>query len=157
IPVRSPMLKVAMISPFSPGPTTSFWVWVVVQPHDTLTDLKRTEVVPEFWYLKRATACLSPIAGCKSMVFCSHFNSARAATQSKIDNEQIRMRVFIFSNKSVQYNQPRHLAKSAEWHRSASYILCLRELNKRGDAQSSLPAPRRSEPDWRFGEGGSSR
>src|SRR5205814_3470248 len=37
-PVRSPMLNVAMISPFSPGFTTSFWVCVVVQPHDALTD-----------------------------------------------------------------------------------------------------------------------
>src|SRR5438876_11817470 len=88
-PVRSPMLKVAMISPFSPGFTTSFWLCVVVQPHDAFTDLKCTGVVPTFSYLKCATAVLSPTAGCRSMVFCSHFKSARAATQRKIGRGRV--------------------------------------------------------------------
>src|SRR5262249_51328873 len=102
---RSPKLNVATTSPFSPRLTTSFWVCVVVQPHDAFTDLKCTGVLPIFSYLKCATAALSPTAGCTWIVVCSHFNSARAATVSKIDNVKVRVRVFIFSNKRAQYNQ----------------------------------------------------
>src|SRR2546423_13249839 len=111
------MLKVATTSPFSPGFTISFWLCVVVQPHDALTDLKWTGVVPVFLYLKCATAVLSPSAGCRSTVFCSHFNSARAMTERKIDKVKVRMRVFIFSNRSGQYNQTQRLAKSEELRR----------------------------------------
>src|SRR5689334_18273440 len=119
------MFSDAMISPFSPGLTTSFWVCVVVQPQDALTDLKWIAVLPVFSYLKCATACLSPRAGCTSTVFCSHFNSAREVMASSIDPPahnatarraivKVREIVFIFSkNRSAQYNQPPRLAKSA--------------------------------------------
>src|SRR6266403_1022909 len=95
----------------------AFSVSVVVQPHDAFTDLKCTCVLPTFSYLKCATAVLSPTAGCRSSVVCSHFNSARAATHEKIDNVKIKIRVFIFSNRSAQYNQTRRLAKSEESRR----------------------------------------
>ena len=39
VPVRSPMLNVAVISPFSPGATSFFARAAVVQPHDGLTCL----------------------------------------------------------------------------------------------------------------------
>src|SRR6267143_868900 len=91
------------------------------------------------------------------MVFCSHFNSACAATQRKIDNVKVRVRVFIFSNKSAQYNQPPRLAKSEVKRRSAWHISPWREPSRPGGARSSLPARRRAEPDWRFGEGGACR
>src|SRR6266704_5743460 len=42
VPVRSPMLKVAVISPLSPGGTSSFWVCAAVQPQEVRTDLNRT-------------------------------------------------------------------------------------------------------------------
>src|SRR6202162_482176 len=116
------MLNVAMPSPFSPGFTTSFCVCVAVQPHEAFTDLKCTAVFPTFSYLKCATACLSPADGCSSMVFCSHFYSARAATASKIDNDKDRMGGFIFSNRSAQYNRPRRLAKSAVQYRTTPDI-----------------------------------
>src|SRR5438477_12459177 len=72
------MVKVAVISPFSPGGTSSFCVCAVVQPHEAFTDLKWTGVLPTFSYLKCATACLSLNAGCNSTEVCSHVSSARA-------------------------------------------------------------------------------
>src|SRR5258708_7767748 len=113
-PLRSPMFKVATISPFSPGLTTSFCVCVVVQPHDAFTDLKCTGVLPTFSYLKCATAVLSPTAGCASTVVCSHFKSAADAKTIKIDNVKIKMKVFLFSNRSAQSIQCLRLAKSDE-------------------------------------------
>src|SRR5260370_37497110 len=104
-PLRSPMFKVATISPFSPGLTTSFCVCVVVQPHDAFTDLKCTGVLPTFSYLKCATAVLSPSAGCASTVDCAHFKSARAATTATIDNVKMKGRLFMHPHRNAQYIQ----------------------------------------------------
>src|SRR5579885_2596488 len=48
VPVRSPILNVAVISPFSPGGTSSLLVCPVVPPQEACTDLKRTGVLPTF-------------------------------------------------------------------------------------------------------------
>src|SRR5713226_7209466 len=112
------MLNVAVISPFSPGATWSFCDCAVVQPHDACTDLKCTGVVPTFSYLKCATACLSPIAGCRSAVVCSHFNSARATPQRKIDNVTAKISRLIFKFIVLQNRFPHFLSNR---HRNRSY------------------------------------
>src|SRR5437868_4617828 len=131
------MLNVAVTSPFSPGLTTSFCDCVVVQPHEALTDLKWTGVFPTFSYLKWATAVLSAKPGCRSIVFCSHFSSARAWRQRMIETLRVTMAVFIVWNKSAQYNQPRRLAKSGVKARSDWYISRSTEPNKLAAARSN--------------------
>src|SRR5262249_10906231 len=105
------MLNVAVISPLSPGGTSSFWVCAVVQPQEACTDLKCTGVLPAFWYLKWPIACLSLGAGCSSIVVCSHFSSARAPRHMIIDRVKARSGVFIFWNRSALYNEQPPLAK----------------------------------------------
>src|SRR6266850_648140 len=65
-PERPPMLKVAVISPLSPGPTRSLASAAVVHPHEGWTEVIFTGLSPEFLYLKCATAALSDSDGCKS-------------------------------------------------------------------------------------------
>src|SRR5207249_254502 len=113
VPVRPPMLKVAVISPFSPGATCSFCVCAVVQPQEAWTDVKWTGVLPTFSYLKCATACLSPSAGCKSTEVCSHFSSARAPWASAVNATiPINLKKFILISlkRGRQYIQQPHRA-----------------------------------------------
>ena len=95
------MLKVVVISPFSPAGTSSFWVCAAVQPQEVLTDLNFTGLSPVFWYLKWPIACLSVAVGCNSIAVWSHFNPARAVRQRTIDNVKAKMCVFMFLNRSA--------------------------------------------------------
>src|SRR6478672_1684965 len=60
------MLKVALISPFSPGATSFFASAAVVHPHDGRTDLMCTGVSPLFSYLKTAIAFVAFSSGFRS-------------------------------------------------------------------------------------------
>src|SRR3954469_3648824 len=56
MPVRLAMVKVAVISPDSPGGTSFDFNVATVQPHDVLTELMWIGFEPVFLYLKCATA-----------------------------------------------------------------------------------------------------
>src|SRR5215468_7709601 len=105
------MLNVAVISPLSPGGTSSFCVCAVVQPQEAWTDLKCTGVLPVFSYLKWPIACLSFAAGCSSIMVCSHFSSACAPRHMIIDKVKARSDVFIYWNRTASYKQQLPLAK----------------------------------------------
>src|SRR4051794_32651789 len=85
------MLKVAVISPFSPGPTCFCPCAVVVQPHEGRTDLIKTGASPLFSYLKTASTFEAPISGCRSSSLFSKTSAAgaEAATrkQSAVENK----------------------------------------------------------------------
>src|SRR5204863_1636937 len=69
----------------------------VVQPHEAWTDLKWTNVLPTFSYLKCATACLSLKPGRRSTDVCSHFSSACALwTSAAKAKTPINLEKFVF-------------------------------------------------------------
>src|SRR4030095_4488903 len=79
-PERSPILKVAVISPLSLGPTSSFASAAVVHPQEGCTEVIFTGLSPVFLYLKCATAVLSAKPGCKSTSVVSQVSAACAGT-----------------------------------------------------------------------------
>src|SRR3954471_21159668 len=77
------MLKVAVISPFSPGATSFLGRAAVVQPQEGRTALMWTGVLPLFSYLKTASTLDAPISGFRSSSFFSNTRAACAETATK--------------------------------------------------------------------------
>src|SRR2546423_7593082 len=90
-PLRSPMLNVAVISPFSPGATSFFANAAVVQPQEGFTALMCTGVSPLFWYLNTASTFEAPSSGFRSSSVFSKTKAAcdeaRAKKQSALENK----------------------------------------------------------------------
>src|SRR5256714_1964705 len=83
VPVRSPILNVAVISPFSPGATAFDARAAVVQPHDGFTALMWTGASPLFSYLKTASTFDAPSSGCRSSSVFSKTSAAGAEATRK--------------------------------------------------------------------------
>src|SRR5205823_1230099 len=81
------MLKVAVISPFSPGATSFFASAAVVQPQEGRTALMWTGVSPLFSYLKTATACAAPRSGLRSTSVFSKTNEA--CTEAAMEKQRL--------------------------------------------------------------------
>src|SRR5439155_893532 len=80
-PTRSPVFRVATISPFSPGSTSFFARAAVVQPHEVFTALIWIFLSPLFWYLKVATAVSEPGGGFNSSSLFSQASCACAPVE----------------------------------------------------------------------------
>src|SRR2546421_9644782 len=90
-PLRSPILNVAVISPFSPGATSFFANAAVVQPQEGFTALMCTGVSPLFWYLNTASTFEAPSSGFRSSSVFSKTKAAcdeaTAKKQSALENK----------------------------------------------------------------------
>src|SRR6476620_7007529 len=105
-PERSPMLKVAVISPLSLGATISLAKAAVVQPQEAWTEVIFTGLSPVFLYLKWATAVLSVSDGCRSAEVVSQVRVAVAVWATK-PSRLTRERTLNFFIVAVQKENPK--------------------------------------------------